>query len=433
MSAIELGDVTAGPTQAPEPPIVSRGVVRAALAAVAVSALALTSASGRPEPPRLLRPMWSVVITDLSQYSLDNDTVFVLNNGLDLTAYELADGQVRWSKHLAEPQLTTNADDLASLLLPSGYTKITKEDAQGLGALESVPAATISLDPATGVERWRIPGTIGHRDGVNALLVEADPSGGLPKAFRRVRIADGTLLWEHAATHPDYWIAAAGHLVTMGADGRTEVFGLNDGTKLSAGRPLRHRKDNATDVELDATTLYLKHSEGGRLTIAAFDLATLRPRWTVDGGADAREAHVCGPVLCVGAGAATSGYDLTTGQLRWQAPGWINAATVTGGRLLAEKAAGEGAALLDAATGTLQRDLGAGYPVWDTAVNRPKFFLRDTIKPPGRTAVFRLDERTGARQLRGSIDGLPGKTCLAAHSRLICQTTSGQLKIVEVA
>ena len=433
MSAIELGDVTAGPAQAPEPPIVSRALVRTVLAAVAVLALALTSASGRPQPSRMVRPMWSVAITDLSQYALNDDALFVLNNGLDLTAYELADGRVRWSKRLTEPQTVRTAEDLASLLLPSGYKRITKNDAQGLSTLESVPAATLSLNPATGIERWRFPGTIGHRDTVTALLVEADPRGGLPKTFRRIRIADGAVLWEHAAGHPDYWIADAGHLVTLGADGRAEVYGMSDGVRVSDGRPLPGRKDDSTGVEVDATALYLKHNEGGRLTVAAFDLATLRPRWTVDAGDTAREAHLCGAILCVGHGAATSGYDLSTGQPRWQAPGWINAAIVTGGRLLAERAEGAGEGLLDAATGTLQRDLGSGYPVWDTAAGTPSFLLRDTTKPPGRTAVFRIDERSGRRQLRGSIDGLPGKTCLAARNHLICLTTNGRLTVVEVA
>jgi hypothetical protein len=80
----------------------------------------------------------------------------------------------------------------------------------------------------------------------------------------------------------------------------------------------------------------------------------------------------------------------------------------------------------------LLADLGGVYPVWDAPAGTPAFLLRDTVRPPGRTAVFRLDQQTGDRRLRGSIGSLPGKTCVAAGDRLICQTTDGQLTVVAV-
>ena len=235
------------------------------------------------------------------------------------------------------------------------------------------------------------------------------------------------------AGRPEYWFAGAGHLVTVAADGSAEVFGLADGAGVAGGRlPLR-RGEIGAGAEVDATTLYLKRDAGGRLTVAAFDLATLRARWTLDGGADAREAHLCGAVLCVGEGTGTSGYDLGTGRLRWRAEGWVHAATVTGGRLLAESARSAGQGLLDAATGAALADLGSGYPVWDATTGTPAFLLRDTVAPPRRTAVFRIDSRGGGRALRGSIAALPGKTCLAIRDRLICHTTNGRLTVVAVA
>ncbi|MEU4238488.1 hypothetical protein [Actinoplanes sp. NPDC026619] len=430
MSAIELGDVTAGPAQAPEPPMYSRGLVRAVLALLTVLGLAATSASARPGPSRLLRPMWSIATTDLSQFSVTGDTVFVLNGGWDLTAYALADGRVRWSERLSERQTGATAEDLASLLLPSGYTQISREDAGGLAAFDSVTAATVALDPATGAERWRLPGGVGYRDAAVALLVEADPHGGRPKAFREVRIADGVVLWTRAADRPDFWIAGAGHLLTVGAQGRTEVVGLADGAGAVGRLPVRPGEPVA---ELDATALYLQSHDDGRLLVAAFDLATLRPRWTVDGGATAREAHLCGGVLCIGDGTATSGYDLATGLLRWRAAGWVSAATVTGGQLLAESTANAGHGLLDTGTGAFVADFGGGYPVWDTTAGTPAFLLRDTVDPPGRTAVFRLDSHSGDHRLRGSIDSLPGRTCVAVPDRLICHTTNGQLTVLAVA
>jgi hypothetical protein len=222
----------------------------------------------------------------------------------------------------------------------------------------------------------------------------------------------------------------------VGADGRTEVFGLGDGRAVADGRlPLRRdpsRASGAVGLEVDAAALYLERNEGGHLTVVAFDLATLRPRWTLDGGTAARQAHLCAPVLCVSDGTATSGYDLGTGLLRWRAAGWINAATVTGGRLLADSNLDTGQGLLDAATGILLADLGGGNPVWDTMAGTPTFRLRDTVAPPGRTAVFRLDSRTGNGGLRGSIDSVPGKTCAAVRDLLICQTTNGQLTVVAV-
>lgn len=435
MSAIELGDVTAAPAPEPEPPFWSPGLIRAVLAVITVLGLAAAGGSARPEPSRLLRPMWSIGTTGLSQFSVDGDTVVVLNSGGDLTAYALADGRERWSTRLPEQATTTTAEDLASLVLPAGHTQVSKEDAQVLASLDSATAATVALDPATGAERWRAPGGAGYRDAVTTLLVEADPRGGRPKTFRAVRTADGTVLWTRAAGHPDHWIAGAGHLVTIGADGRTDVVGLTDGAVVAGGRlPLGPDaiSTGAAEVEVDATALYLERDVAGRLTVTAFDLAGLRPRWTVDGGADAREAHLCGAVLCIGDGTATDGYDLGTGAHRWRAAGWVNATTVTGGHLLAERAPSTGDGLLDAATGALLADLGPGYPVRNPLDGTPAFLLRDTAKPPGRTAVFRLDGQNGGR-LRGAIGSLPGRTCMAAHDRLVCRTTDGHLTVVAVA
>jgi hypothetical protein len=435
VNAIELGDITAAPAEAPEPPITSRGLRRGALALVTVLGLAATSASARPEPAHLLRPMWSIAITDLSPFYLTRDTVFVLSSGWDLTAYALADGRVRWSKRLTEQQTAATAGDLTSLLMPSGYTLVTSTDPGGLRMYDHVAAATVALDSVTGAQRWRIPGDVGHHSASAALLVEADPHGGRPKTFRQVRIGDGTVLWTLAAGSPDYWAAAAGHLVTMTGDGRTGVFRLADGVRVADGRlPLRRgRTGDSVAFELDATAVYLERVEGGRLTVAAFGLPSLRPRWTVDGGANARQAHLCGPVLCVSDGTATTGYDLGTGRSRWHAPDWINATPVTGGRLLTDSSRGTGQGLLDAATGTLIADLGDGYPVWDPIAGTPTFRLRDTVSPPGRSAVTRLDSRTGELWLRGSIDGVPGKTCAAAADSLICQTTNGRLAVVAVS
>ncbi|WP_433381625.1 PQQ-binding-like beta-propeller repeat protein [Actinoplanes sp. CA-142083] len=434
MSAIDLGDVTAGPAQAPEPPMYSRGFLQAALAVLTVLGLSAIAASERAGPSRLLRPLWSIAMTDLSQFSISGGTLFVLNNGWDVTAYALTDGRMRWSSRLSEhTEMAT--DDLGSLLVPSGYTRITKENAEGYGRLDTATAATLALDPTTGIQRWQVSGATGYRDAGTALLVEADPQGGRPKMFREVRITDGAVLWAHPAGHPQYWLAGAGHLVTVGDDGRAEVSGLADGTAVSRGPLPLSRKELSAGVvaEVDATALYLKRNEGGRLIVRAFDLATLRPSWSVDGGATAREAHLCGGVMCLSDGTATSAFDLDSGRLRWRAPGWIHADTVTGGRLLAERALSTGEGLLDAATGALVADLGSVYPVWDAAAGTPTFLLRDTVRPPGRTAVLRLDSRSGSRRLQGSIEGLPVKPCVAVQDRLICKTTTGMLTVVAVA
>jgi outer membrane protein assembly factor BamB len=441
VSAIDLGDITAGPPEVPEPPMTSRALRRATLALVTVLSVATVSASTRPEPSRLVHPMWSIATTDLSPFYLDHDTVFVLANGWDLTAYALADGRVRWSKRLTEPQLNATAGDMPALLLPSGHTVITTVGPDGQRTLDNVTAATVALDPVTGAQRWRIPGDIAQHSAEAALLVEPDPHSGRPRTFREVRIGDGAVMWARAAGSPDYWAAGgdeihSGHLVTTAADGRTEVFRLVDGRRTAAGRlPLHRGRRQIGDsimLEVDPAAMYLNRTEGGRLTVAAYDLATLRPRWTVDGGTTARQAHLCGPALCVSDGSATTGYDLGTGRFRWRAEGWINAVRVTGGRLLADSTRGSGQGLLDATTGRLMANLGDGNTVWDALAGVPTFRLRDTLSPPGRTAVTRLDARTGTRWLRGMIDAVPGKTCAAEGDRLICLTTNGRLAVTSV-
>jgi outer membrane protein assembly factor BamB len=435
MTVIELGEPG---TEWPPGPV-ERQAGRRDLRRFVVSVLAVlcaaTMTGSAPPGPALLRSEWSVPISQSSRVSIVRNTVFVLavDAGAQITAYDLADGAVRWSRRLTVSRTWMTAEEPGAVMVPIGRTVVRYVNGAGQRVIEGVTEATVALDVLTGAEMWRLPGDVVHSTPETALLAEPGAT------VRQVRIADGAVLWTRTVPGAESWAVAgreqrSARIVAVSADGRVEVLRLADGSRTSAGRVPISATGRADDgLGADAGVLYLSRSAGGHATVTAYDLDTLNPRWRISGDYADGTAHACGVVMCLDEGTAITGLDPATGEVVWRAPGWTNATAVAGeNRLVADRRTDRTHGLLDSTTGALVADLGAGLPIWDYTGSRPTVLLRDTVSPSGRTAVSRVDPRTGELQPRGTIDGVGFPGCGAVGDRLVCGTADGRLAVTAV-
>jgi outer membrane protein assembly factor BamB len=268
MTVIELGDLRAARPghESGRGWFDPRAVRRFTLAVVAVLCAATVTGSARPEPT-LLRPVWSVPIGRDSFVNIVRSAVFVLSADAHprVTAYELADGSVRWSKLLDASRTWLTAEEPGALMVP-------------IELPDGVTAATVALDVRTGAELWRLPGDVVHSSPDSALLVTPGTT------VRQVRISDGAVLWSRTVAGAQSWTVAgpeprSARIVALTADGRVEVIRLADGTRMSSGRvPVGGGNPADAEIGADGGILYVNRTEQSTPTVTAYDLDTLRQR-----------------------------------------------------------------------------------------------------------------------------------------------------------
>lgn len=421
-AVIDLGEPGSAPPRRPRRRFDPASVRDVALAAVIVLCAATLSASARPRPD-LIDPGWTVGIGRNSVVKMTARTVFVLSSdgGARITAYELADGTVRWSRPVPVSRLRLDAAEPGVVLVPVGRTSIRYVNDLGQAIISGLTEATVALDPRTGAERWRQPGEVVHSTPETAFLVQPGAT------VRQVRTADGAVLWSRSVPGAESWLVA-GHelrsarIIAVTADGRVVVLRLADGTDVSRGDV------PADEVGADAM-VYANRTVGGRAMVTAYDLDSLHPQWAVTGASAAARTHPCGTVLCFADSGGIAGLDPGRGTLRWRAPGWTDATPVTGeNRLIAGN--GGRHAILDSSTGAVLADLGPGTPVWDAGDDGPVFYLRPS--GAGRMAVSRIDVRSGDLRPRGLVERAGGSGCGAVADQLVCATAGGRLAVTTV-
>lgn len=289
---------------------------QALLAALLCLAFATAAA---PSAPRLAQ-VWTDPSLSLSGVAeaprpvVDGQHLYAVTPtaaGPALTAYRLEDGSRAWQ---VRPDVAGEVTDLVV--------------AAGVPVLATSGPRVTGYDPATGGVRWHRIGT--PRRAVDGhLLVAARITGG--QGERTVAVDPRTGEVSGAVVLPDRPVTAP----WRAPDGTLHMFALTDdgtltrhpmaGTATSATIRTQHRvgtgEPQASIRVVDGVVMLSDRTDAGP-QLAAYDAASLRPRFTVPGGYGPMP---CGPVVCVRVSATSEPYgsvwgvDPGSGAVRWSA------------------------------------------------------------------------------------------------------------------
>lgn len=441
MTLIELGEVSSGSEpDEPAAPTPRSHVRRVAVLVVAVLCVLTVTGSERPEP-RGLTTLWSMPFPG-NQFTLAGDTLFTLAPGRqsDLTAYDVEDGSVRWTRTGNHPEIWLNAEVPGVLLVPLTAQQEVTED--GRTEVRVTTVETVALDPRTGAERWRARGDSNFWSGGLIMMTQWDVADQGVTRFEMVRIADGTVAWTMAprrrvvnwtTTGPDP--KQPDRMVTVDVDGRIEVRRITDGAvitaaTLPAAAPLA-RAGQSASLESFGGVLFTMRDNAGRQDVTAYETDTLRPRWSMTTSMF-NTYFGCGRWMCFGvAPRAVEAVDPATGRVVWRSEDWDYARPLPGGRLLlTEPHQGGFHGLIDLATGRRLTEFDTGSTYVDPVTGRVVTVTLTTAPPAGSLVSQLLG--TDENILRGMIAAVGDGGCQLAGDRLACQTLENQLIVTDV-
>jgi outer membrane protein assembly factor BamB len=444
MTVIELGDVTSGsdvPPSADAPPeFTARAARRFLLVLVAILAVLTVTGSARPEPS-MLRNRWSIPFGADDQFSVTTDSVYVATGGR-LSAYDLTSGVLRWSRPSAEPTGWLNPVGSAGVvLMPADRVTQQFNSDDGGSYLTEFYRETVAVDIRTGAQLWRRAGQVYGTARESALLVDHEVGRtDRLRAFRLVRLRDGSVLWTSPAGGA-VQMATGGSdpanpsfLVTVTATGQAAVFRIADGTRVAAGhvdfRTTAPDKGAIVDMFADGHNVYVRSADARGDELTAYELGTLRRVWRVS-SARRVTAYACVPVVCSIQPDSVEAFDPRTGRTLWRVPSMQNAWPISPGWLVVNDGSLDTWALIEAATGRRVPGLVRGTPV-QSADGTDTYLMQRTREPVRRTAVNRIDLPTGRVALRGAIEWISDYGCAAAAHRIVCPSVNGRLSVAEV-
>lgn len=394
-------------------PAVPRGVLGLG---VLIAVLCTLAASAPPA-----RTMLPVLAAGGTVFTLGPEALFtaVLSAGPDARSevrrYALPGGELSWAATL--PQNVQHlALDRNILYTRSGSDPLTyfldAVDGRVLWRLESRSASVVTL--------------AGGR-----VLLRSDTADGRTQ----LRLADartGATIWSRLLDgvgeiqNDDLFEDDPDRIVVIGFDGHVTTLQFADGTVLGEGE-LGVRLPVELDANLPAgfvgvtvsgDQLYLSRRNGGRTSLTAYRLPELTPRWRTDGG-PAGFVRDCGPVLCISDARWVSGLDPSNGAVRWSDPAWSHAGPLGDGTLLAaDQQETPEAAILDARTGVVLRELGRTQLIGGLE-------LRSDTKIPEQTWVAVAGPGDSLVRTVGSVRTVAPYRCMVQRPYLACPTPAG--------
>ncbi|BFU42654.1 PQQ-binding-like beta-propeller repeat protein [Krasilnikovia sp. MM14-A1004] len=452
MAVIELGYVGSGGDELPDPAPLrpadwGRRHVRRLTAALLVALCLVTAtASDHLPAPRGLRAQWEILFFQGDTFATTRDRVVVLSEGATqrLAGYDLVRGTQLWSRELAHPApFIMAAAGSEIVLLPSGERSLPTTP--GAADRQSFFAETVAVDAATGAELWRAPGDVTATslaylpgESEHLLMVDHATDSAAAVGVRLVNGRDGRTLWSRATPGalqvatigPDPW--RPDRVATVTASGQVRLLRLADGAELGGGtiaEPAVPGSNAFLGLEWHGQQLTVMQSTNTGLTATGYGGQPLRQRWRVR-DADAVAAYGCGPVWCMSTGAALVGRDWDTGLERWRVRS-SNYTRSIGDHLLAvDGTEGSKYTVIDAQDGRTVAALD-GEPVMDDT-GAAVLALSRTVSPGGRTAVGRVDLRTGETFHLGTIDGTSDYGCRVQRNLLVCQSVHDRLTVTAV-
>ncbi|MFI5834607.1 PQQ-binding-like beta-propeller repeat protein [Micromonospora sp. NPDC051300] len=413
MTVIDLGelrDEAPAPGTADRPPrAVGRPFRVAAVLLVALVTLAAAVPSGRPAPRRIPGGTGAAAF-------LSGDRAYVVRRaerepGWEVVAYR--EGRPRW--RAAVPA----GGDVVGLWEQGGRALAVART--GVGAGDS-GWETAAFDAGTGALRWRQAG-VAFPAG-DALLLR--PDGETP--LRRVATDDGRTLWSAPANRDvlfGFGPSGVDRILLVPGSGETVVLNAATGARL-AERDLHPDEELPGGRGLQSTDGLLLETRGAGARVQAYELDTLRPRWTAELPL-VDHLERCGALLC--AARQTGGMwalDPDTGAVRWTVERWQSVLWADAGRLLVATGGSDGdrLAVLDAADGRLVADLG-DWAVLPQSEIAGRLFLTRPLGG-GRQVLAEPDLSGGPPVVR---DVLTGTDCTAGTTLLVCRQPDGDFTL----
>lgn len=369
--------------------------------------------------PHLVRALWS------APFDRDDDTLTLTPTALYLfhheagapmlKAYDLASGAVRWSVPatdiVAQPPVV--ADGV--IVLPDGFERYFNQP----DLILSRTTRTIARDARTGAALWRAAGAPADVTGRSVLLVDTEP--GDVAQVRDVDLHDGHTLWSRPVPRLSNVVVLGDMVVAAATDGSLTVMRSGDGSVSRTGKV--PWPDNGW-LSVAAGRLMVSNLGPANHQSTVYRPGTLTRLWQID-----ENLTDCGPVLCGTDLSGLNGYDPDTGERRWRMAGMTIAWPVGADRVIASSELNGQFQLIDPATGRPVGAAGTGLGTWRddgrSAVDgeptpSSALVLRGVTDDPSRSAVVRLDVRTGDQNVLGTIGGTGWIGCRNVAKELVC-------------
>jgi hypothetical protein len=376
---------------------------RAARLLLVAAMVAATGASAAPRTgPRLLA---TVPVADTGNFAVGAGTLVVQppTGGSEVTAWNLADGRLRWTATLPVPVFEP-----------------TLAEAQGVVLVRSTEPATTALDLRSGAELWTRPGEPRLVTGGNVVLTDAGPSLAEPVHVQVADVRTGQTRWQATlAQGADVSAAREGDHVHVVELGRPRVT-----LAAADGRELFRTPAEGLIGILGPTLVFADRRSSATVLRGYLDG---RQAWTAEVPAIIAHGRPCGAYLCAMGGDEMLAVDPADGTVRWSMRDVLPERAAAGpDRLLVRTSlTGESWVLLDAGTGRTVRDLGAG--AWPAG--SADLFLR---RGEPRPTLVRIDPATGTGRILGPVDTALGLTCQVRADRLICPASMDTVAVWSV-
>jgi outer membrane protein assembly factor BamB len=341
-----------------------------------------------------------------------------------LTSYDLGSGRRQWQAGTSEPAYRLRTSSGLVLLRP--------------WAIGPGQPSTTAVDLATGVVRWRHPGSVMTIAGSSALLAVSGVRT-LSTAGRRIEGPvesidpdSGRTLWRVDVPSTAVLLGVPGSdgsppRMLLVHDNRTlALHDLTTGAELAAA-PLPPADYGPDNPSVAGGLIMLRHFAGWGSEISAYDPMTLELRWQRP-ASGAFDVQPCGGLACLASPAGIEALDPADGSIRWFQRGW-GALEQRGPMLLAYSAAGgnEPVGIVEPNTGRVLVDLHGWRPLSSTGT-LDHLLVTKAVPAGARTIVAVAGPRNGVPRL---LVDLPAGTgdCQAVPGRLICRSTTGELNV----
>ena len=360
-----------------------------------------------------------------------------------VAAHALPGGVVRWRTRIPEVPREL-------WLAPGARVVLAATHDNGPGA-----AQTMALDAGTGRLLWSSTSThVAHAaaGSTQGLLFDHSASGEM--VVRGADLRTGQTIWSRAVPEGGGVRLIHGaalsdpvRVLLTTPDGAVELLAEQTGAMLAAGRlgGLRPPSDQPGDTVPEGANVAQRMPAqvtvvGGRVLVvrpqgastamlAAFDLATFTPQWTVTGDFYGYP-DVCGPMVCLAGVDALTAVDPATGAVAWRTGQWQIGEMIDRDHLLAvAHQPGMSMGLLDARTGRVLMQMSGWTPVYDTAAARIRLAVRPDTRQYGRFWFATLDPRYRAPSLLGYLPRVVSRDCQTAGDLLACHTLRRTVQI----